>query len=102
MSTTVRILILVGVLVISIISYLICIRLGKKIDDNTKHDHVIIIPNIFYGIALIIGIVLLFSYHNRTFLTIEKIVWISTIFLGMDVVTLGVFIMVYEMFNKKK
>ena len=103
MSTTVRILILVGVLVISIVSYIICIRLAKKIDDNnTNKDKVIIIPNVFYGIALVVAIALLFSYPNRVFLTIEKIQWISIILLALDTVIIGTLIISYGAFIKKK
>lgn len=104
MSTTVRILILVGVLVISIVSYFICIKLAKKIDNNTNDDKdkVIILPNVFYGIALIGSIALLFSYPNRVFLTIEKIEFISIILLAIDVVMIGILIITYGAFIKKK
>lgn len=103
MSTAVRILILVGVLVISIVSYIVCIKLAKKIDDNNTNDkHLIIIPNGLYGIALVIGIVLLFSYPNRTFLTIEKIAWISILCLLVNVSGIITLIISYGMFMKKK
>ncbi len=103
MSTTVRILILVGVLVISIASYIICIRLAKKIyDKNTNDGHFVIITNAFYGMALIEAIVLLFSYPNRVFLSIEKIEWISIILLAIDAVMIGILIITYGALIKKK
>lgn len=95
MSTTVRILILVGVLVISIVSYIICIKLSNKMDKKDK-DEVRFDLCFFYGSALIGGVVLLFCYPNRVFLTIGKVGFISIILLIVDIVMIGTAIIAYE------
>lgn len=106
MSTTVRILILVGLLVISVISFIVCIKLSKKIDNNVPNrsdgDKVIICPIIVYIFVLIVTIALLFSYPNRVFLTIEKIEYISIIVLVLNLVMIGTLIIFYKVFIKNK
>lgn len=100
MSTSVRILILVGVLVISVVSFIICIKLSGKMDKKVK-DEIRIGLYFFYGIALIMGVVLLFCYPNRVFLTIEKVGFISMILLFVDIVMIGAAIIGYGSEGKR-
>lgn len=101
MSTAIRILILVGVLVIFIVCYIICIKLAKKFDNNSNGDKITGPINWIYVITLVIVLVLLlFSYPNGVFLTMEKVKFIFYILLGVSVVITGIIIALYEVLIK--